>query len=66
MNPTSHQLRPIDRDLDIICASIEFGVGLRHPLARAIRADKLALAALTATLNHYRKGEARSLLCCCA
>jgi len=36
MNPTSHQLRPIDRDLDIICASIEFGVGLRHPLARAL------------------------------
>jgi L-seryl-tRNA(Ser) seleniumtransferase len=30
----------------------------RHPLARAIRADKLCLAALTATLNHYRKGEA--------
>ncbi len=30
----------------------------RHPLARAIRADKLALAALTATLDHYRKGEA--------
>lgn len=30
----------------------------RHPLARAIRADKLCLAALTATLDHYRKGEA--------
>lgn len=30
----------------------------RHPLARAVRADKLALAALMATLNHYRKGEA--------
>lgn len=25
----------------------------RHPLARAVRADKLALAALTATLQHY-------------
>lgn len=30
----------------------------RHPLARAIRADKLALAALDATLGHYRRGEA--------
>ncbi len=30
----------------------------RHPLARAIRADKLALAGLYATLDHYRKGEA--------
>jgi L-seryl-tRNA(Ser) seleniumtransferase len=29
----------------------------QHPLARAIRADKLCLAALTATLDHYRKGE---------
>ncbi|MCJ7701959.1 MAG: L-seryl-tRNA(Sec) selenium transferase [Anaerolineales bacterium] len=30
----------------------------RHPLARAIRADKLALAALSATLTHYLKEEA--------
>lgn len=30
----------------------------RHPLARAIRADKLALSALQATLEHYRRGEA--------
>ena len=29
-----------------------------HPLARAIRADKMALAALTATLDHYIKEEA--------
>jgi L-seryl-tRNA(Ser) seleniumtransferase len=29
-----------------------------HPLARAIRADKLALAALSATLLHYLKNEA--------
>ncbi len=31
-----------------------------HPLARAIRADKMALAALTATLDHYLKDEALS------
>jgi len=30
----------------------------RHPLARAIRADKLCLAALSATLDHYRRGDA--------
>jgi len=30
----------------------------RHPLARALRADKLCLAGITATLNHYLKGEA--------
>jgi len=30
----------------------------RHPLARAVRADKLCLAALTATLLHYLKDEA--------
>ncbi len=29
-----------------------------HPLARAMRIDKLSLAALTATLIHYLKGEA--------
>jgi L-seryl-tRNA(Ser) seleniumtransferase len=30
----------------------------QHPLARAIRADKLCLAGLVATLDHYRRGEA--------
>jgi L-seryl-tRNA(Ser) seleniumtransferase len=30
----------------------------KHPLARAVRADKLCLAALTATLLHYLKDEA--------
>jgi L-seryl-tRNA(Ser) seleniumtransferase len=30
----------------------------RHPLARAVRIDKLDLAALAATLTHYLKGEA--------
>jgi L-seryl-tRNA(Ser) seleniumtransferase len=32
----------------------------KHPLARAVRADKLCLAALSATLLHYLKGEAES------
>jgi L-seryl-tRNA(Ser) seleniumtransferase len=30
----------------------------RHPLARAIRADKLCLAGLSATLQHFLKGDA--------
>lgn len=30
----------------------------KHPLARAMRADKLAYAALSATLDHYRRDEA--------
>ncbi len=34
----------------------------RHPLARAIRADKMALAALTATLIHYVKDEAEKAI----
>jgi L-seryl-tRNA(Ser) seleniumtransferase len=32
----------------------------RHPLARAVRMDKSGIAALTATLLHYVKGEALS------
>jgi L-seryl-tRNA(Ser) seleniumtransferase len=32
----------------------------RHPLARALRIDKLSLAALAATLRHYARGEAAS------
>ncbi|MSQ07449.1 MAG: L-seryl-tRNA(Sec) selenium transferase [Dehalococcoidia bacterium] len=32
----------------------------RHPLARAVRIDKLSLASLTATLLHYLKGEAET------
>jgi L-seryl-tRNA(Ser) seleniumtransferase len=34
----------------------------KHPLARALRADKLCLAALSATLLHYLKGEAEECL----
>ncbi len=30
----------------------------RHPLARALRADKMALAALVATLGHYQRRQA--------
>ena len=36
MNPTSHRLLPKDRDVDMVCAAIEFGAGLRNPLARAL------------------------------
>ncbi|MEA3327079.1 MAG: L-seryl-tRNA(Sec) selenium transferase [Chloroflexota bacterium] len=33
-----------------------------HPLARALRADKLTLAGVTATLSHYLKDEAQAQL----
>ncbi len=32
----------------------------RHPMARAVRPDKLCLAALSATLTHYIKGQAEA------
>ena len=32
----------------------------RHPLARAVRIDKMSLASLTATLTHYVMGEAEA------
>jgi L-seryl-tRNA(Ser) seleniumtransferase len=32
----------------------------RHPLARAVRIDKMSLASLTATLTHYLTGDAES------
>lgn len=34
----------------------------RHPLARAVRVDKVRLAGLAATLSHYARGEAISSL----
>jgi L-seryl-tRNA(Ser) seleniumtransferase len=34
----------------------------RHPLARAVRADKTCLAGITATLTHYLKGEAEETI----
>ncbi|MGW8228517.1 MAG: cupin domain-containing protein [Gammaproteobacteria bacterium] len=36
LNPTSHRLLPKGRDVAMVCASIEFGAGLRNPLARAL------------------------------
>ncbi len=43
----------------ILCGRADLiGQMKRHPLARALRADKLCLAALAATLTHYLKEEA--------
>src|SRR6185437_5451 len=42
----------------IVGAAAEVGHLRRHPLMRAIRPDKLTLAALGATLVHYVRGEA--------
>lgn len=43
----------------ILVGSVEMIAKIKkHPLARAVRADKLCLAALSATLFHYLKNEA--------
>jgi L-seryl-tRNA(Ser) seleniumtransferase len=42
----------------IVGRASEIGMLRRHPLMRAIRPDKLTLAALGATLLHYLRGEA--------
>ncbi len=45
----------------VICGRSELIAALKHhPLARAVRADKLCLAALSATLTHYSRDEAMS------
>jgi L-seryl-tRNA(Ser) seleniumtransferase len=47
----------------IVCGRADLIAQLkRHPLARAVRADKLCLAALAATLRHYAAEEATSCI----
>lgn len=36
MNPTTHSLAPQGDDVEMVCASIEFGAGLYNPIARAL------------------------------
>jgi AraC-like DNA-binding protein len=36
INPTSHRLLPKDRQVEMVCASLEFGARLCNPLARAL------------------------------
>ena len=36
MTPASHQLQPIGDGVDTVCASFEFGAGLRNPLVAAL------------------------------
>lgn len=36
MNPTSHRLIPQDDNVDMVCASFDFGTGLRNPLFQAL------------------------------
>ena len=36
MNPTSHILIPQDDNVDMVCASFDFGAGLRNPLLQAL------------------------------
>ncbi len=47
----------------IICGDAEWVERVaRHPLARAVRADKTCLAGLAATLRHYIRGEAETTI----
>ena len=55
MNPTSHRLIPQGNSVDIVCASFDFGAGLKNPLAKALP-DALVLKlsdtpTLAASLN---------------
>jgi AraC-like DNA-binding protein len=36
MNPTSHLLIPLDDNVEMVCASFDFGTGLRNPLLQAL------------------------------
>lgn len=36
MNPTSHRLLPSGKEVQMVCASLEFGTGLHNPLAYAL------------------------------
>ena len=36
MNPTTHQLMPKGRGVEMVCASMTFGAGLSNPLSRAL------------------------------
>ncbi len=36
MHPTTHHLRPLDNQVETVCASFEFGNGLNNPLSHAL------------------------------
>jgi len=36
MNPVTHSLYPLDNDVELVCASFDFGAGLSSPLSQAL------------------------------
>ena len=57
MNPTYHRMLPLDPATSLVCASFDFGAGLRNPIARALPevvvmrlADAASLSAALALL----------------
>lgn len=36
MNPTAHRLTPQDRQVEMVCASFQFGLALNNPIAQAL------------------------------
>lgn len=51
MNPTSHQLHPGTLGADLVCASFDFGHGLKNPLAQALPDVIILKLADTPSLN---------------
>ena len=51
MNPTSHRLKPVDDQVEMVCASFDFGTGLNNPLAIALPDMQIVKLAQTPSLN---------------
>ncbi len=51
LNPTSHLLKPLDDQTEMVCASFDFGTGLKNPLALAMPGMQLLKLAQLPSLD---------------